>query len=435
MLGVSGLLVSVLFSHVVISNGLFRPQLENIPFALSYYFVMAGPLVITMGGIFPIICSLSASSDRELPGRTGILYIVNSVGAFSGALLAQFLGFTWLGTPGVLTLLVLLGMAGAFFLTTGVNSFRKLYAGLATVPVLLLGALFVSGGWSSYIHGPEVARGVTVSEIEGQTGIAAIAWESGERQGKLFIGGQPMGLVPNEPKTIQQISAALTLPDRDKILVLGLGGSGYLRELVKDKSTLSIDVIDWSHELPQLLRTERAVNAFGDPLGDPRVKIHRGDARLAVNLLAAKQFDIVIDDLAYPTWVGATGIRSASFMANVARVLKPTGFYVLTTNYVRWRGSMLAGLAASFTHIHENMQAHVVISGQQALQPDPQRARVLSAEYADRAKLDPEQFAAILTQGYLALDLREFSSLSPITEDRFFTEYYMALPQFLRHLQ
>ena len=114
VVAVVGMLVGIVLTSTLTLAGFLRVTRPygKLPVLLLYGALLAVPLPFLLGGVLPGLFRLASPTGRSLPARTGLLYLANSVGAFGGALLVQFLGFPVLGTRGVVVLLVLAG-AGA----------------------------------------------------------------------------------------------------------------------------------------------------------------------------------------------------------------------------------------------------------------------------------------------------------------------------------
>lgn len=396
---------------------LLRPY-GKLPVLVVYGALLAVPLPLCLGGVLPLLFRLASPTGRALPGRTGRLYLANAVGAFAGAMLVQFAGFPILGTRGVLTALFLAGMAaGAYCLMKTATARRGVLAYGLVAPVMALLALLVpSPVWDVYTFG---VTGAGVDPVEGTSGVAVIRWQG--NGGRVFVNGQYMSALPDDPRHVHLVSFALALPRRDAVLVLGLGGGGMVRELVRDPGVRRIDVVDWSHELPRLLDGPRARALLDDALRDPKVRLCRCDARVVVSLYGAGDFDVVIDNLAGADWVGATGIKSEAYFRQVRRILKPSGALVYKANYAGAREAILAGLAASFPIVREHGRA-VVLASSLPVVIDPARAEEVLA-WRGRVLGIPAPYADWLLGGFISVSAAELAGVAPIREELPIYEY------------
>ncbi len=396
---------------------LVRPY-GKLPILVLYGALLAVPLPFFLGGVLPLLFRLASPTGRALPGKTGLIYLANSVGAFAGAMLVQFVGFPYLGTRGVVVSLFLVGVAaGAWCLMkTGAGS-RQILGYGAVAPAMALVALLVPAPvWSVYTFG---VADPDMDQVEGMSGVAVIRWQPAG--GRVFVNGQYMSALPDDARHVQLVSFALALPRREHVLVLGLGGGGMVRELVRDPGIRRVDVVDWSHELPRLLESPRARALLDDALHDPKVRLCRCDARVVVSLYEADAFDVIIDNLAEASWVGATGIKSEAYFRQVNRILKPSGVFVYKANYAGAREPILAGLASSFRVVREHARG-VVLAADHAIAIDRGRAEEVLAWRGPVIGIPPP-YADWLIGGLTPVSRDQLGGVAPIRDDLLIYEY------------
>jgi spermidine synthase len=294
---------------------------------------------------------------------------------------------------------------------------------LLVIPFLLPAPL-----WEIYTFnytGPEVDK------VEGPSGVATIRWLPGGSNGEVGVNGQYMSALPDHPKHIRLAGAALAMPHRKKVLVLGLGGGGMVRELLKDPAVQQVDIVDWSRELPRVLDRARARAELAGALSDPRVRIFQADARVAVSLYEDDAFDLVIDNLACVGWAGSTSIKSAGYFSQVARILKTGGVFVFDPNYFGSpdREAVLAGLADHFPYVREHRQAVLVLAAAQPIDIEPRRAEVVMRDRG-RALGLAEPYSDWLLKGFQPVTQTDLKGTPPVRDDLLIYEYRLlgALP-------
>jgi spermidine synthase len=416
----AGMLLGIVLTSALTLGGFLRVTRPygKLPVLLLYGALLAVPLPFLLGGVLPGLFRLASPTGRSLPARTGLLYLANSVGAFGGALLVQFLGFPVLGTRGVVLLLALAAAgAGAWcLLKSDAGRGRTLAYGLVTPAIALLALLVPASVWDIYTFG---LTGAHVEQVEGMSGVAVIRWQPDG--GRVFVNGQYMSALPDDPRHVQLVSFALALPHRETILVLGLGGGGMVRELVRDPAIQRVDVVDWSHELPRLLESPRARPLLDGALHDPKVRLCRCDARVVVSLLEAGAYDVVIDNLAEASWVGASGIKSEAYFRQVRRVLKPAGILVYKANYATAREAILAGLAATFRVVREHPRG-IVLAADDPIAIDPARVdEVLAWRGPVIGATTP--YADWLVGAMRPISRADLDGVAPIRDDLLIYEY------------
>jgi spermidine synthase len=415
----------------------FSPS-EDITGDLLYVVGLAAPLPFLLSGVFPLLVRLATRGVDTLPAATGSIYVANAIGSFCGALLVQFLGFEMLGAGGVLLGLALLCVCvAAWAVTQGAPRFAVAAWAAALAAWGVCAMLPRAAVEMAYTFGrPAALHQATpelVDTVEGATGVAMLAWIEGERFASVFVNGQLMSHLPDHPDHVALAGVVLSKPDPASILVLGLGGGGMVCELLKDPRVERLEVVDWSHELPRALELPRAKAILNDCLHEPRVRLWRADARVAVSLYDTRQFDVVLDNLTIPDWVGSTSIRSVEFFREVQRLLRPDGIYVSNNHgYEGTRAAVRAGLAQTFAKLWVHPRNIVLTSdGDPGFTPSS-----IDTAFAPRAKvlrLPGPPYAYFILDAMKRVPAAELAGIAAIRDDLLVHEYrYRSLPQFFR---
>jgi spermidine synthase len=391
------------------------------PLVLAVYgALLVIPLAVVLSGVLPLLLRLAASRGRSLPRTTGQLYLINAVGAFAGAMAIQFVGFPVLGTRGAVVLLFLTGItAGSWCLMTTAAGPRPAVVRGLLVPAMAVVALLVPGPlWEMYAFG---ASGPDVEPVEGISGTALIRWQPAG--GAVYVNGYYMSALPDHWRHVQLVSFALALPRRERVLVLGLGGGGMVRELVRDPGTRQVDVVDWSHELPRLLESPRARVLLADALRDPKVRLCRCDARVVASLSPSGAYDVVIDNLGHADWVGATSVKSVTYFALLRRIIRPSGALVYQANYANARNAILAGLIAAFPVVLEHERGVVLASsGVPAISRE--RAEEVLAWRGRVIGIPATPYADWMLNGLRRITPDQLGGAEPIRDDLLIYEYH-----------
>jgi spermidine synthase len=386
---------------------------------LAHGALLAVPLPFLAGGIFPLLLRLASPRGRTLPARSAAVYLVNAIGAGAGALLAQFAGFPTIGTRGVLILACVLGLAAG---VACLQAARSRWARLAGVGGGLL-SLALCTPWTAPIWAAHVYGAVALSDAdtaEGVSGTAAIAWR--KSGGIVFANGQLMSVLPDHALHARLASFSLVLPERRRILLLGLGGAAVLRDLLQDPAVAMVTVVDWSRELPEVLDRPRARAVLGPLLHDPRVQLCRCDARAAVRLYASGSFDVVIDNLAYANWVGATSVKSVEYFGQIGRILAPTGVFVYQGNYGTARRAILAALARVFPVVSEH-PVGIVFAAMHPVDISARRVEEILVPRADRIEFDQDKAVRLFFDGLRPVTLQALAGTAPVRDDVLVHEY------------
>ncbi len=408
---------------------------------LAYCAALAFPLPFFLSAVFPLLLRIAARTSESLPRRTGPLYLANSAGAFAGAILAQFVGFPALGVQGVLVVLevALCGIALWALLSAGRGS-ALAWALSATALVVVFVVHPGTTEAASYTFGrvhlelrknPEL-----LDHVEGSTGVATLKWGPLGQFAEVYVNGQFMSTLPDHADHIRLVGVAVSQRRLESVLVLGLGGGGMVRELLKDPRVRRIDAVDWSHELPRILDSPRARAALDGCLRDPRVRVWRADARVAVTLYPDDAFDLVIDNLTIPHWVGSTAIRSKRYFGEIQRLLRPTGAYLSNNHgFAETRAAVRAGLAQTFRSVRLH-PASMIYASDSLDFLDPERAEVAVRERAEVLQVTGPPFRHYYLDNFPPLAPTDATQVEAIRDDWLVHEFrYRSIGELLRWWQ
>jgi SAM-dependent methyltransferase len=266
--------------------------------------------------------------------------------------------------------------------------------------------------------------------------VALLDWQADGAD--LLVNGQYMSRLPSHPRHVRLVAFAVALPRRERVLLLGLGGGGMVRDLAQDAAIRQLTVVDWSHELPRVLDGSRARAALADALRDPRVSLCRCDARVAVRAYAPASFDVVIDNLTVAHWVGATSVKSVTYFAQVRRLLAPGGVFVYHGNWGGARRAILAGLVQAFPHVvlhpGQDTVEEVVLASEAPVPFDREHVRAVLARLPAGMR-GPDDLVGRL----LPVTREEFGRSRPVRDDLLVYEYHLdpmrAVRRWLRALR
>lgn len=321
-----------------------------------YFAGLVIPYPFFTSGIFPWILTLSARSGEHLPRETGLVSFVNAVGAFTGAMAAQFLGFELLGLSGVTAVLVAgtLGVGVACAVKANWSIRSRGLLGVASAAIVAF--LFLPpGGLRAFVLGREGFTGADrLDVVEGKTGVALLKWREDEASAHIYVNGQGMSEIPDFPDHTAVAALALSFPQVETFLLLGLGGGTIVKRMTEEPRVRRIEAVDWSHELRPLLSVPRARRILGNAFDDPRVKIRSCDARVATALYPPQSFSFVLDNLCALGWVGSTNVRSIEYFERVKSLLKDDGIYVCR---VIGRPDACQAVKAALTHVFDHVYA------------------------------------------------------------------------------
>jgi len=317
------------------------------------------PITLCIGATFPFAVRVLTPRADRAAAATARIYAWNTVGAIVGALGAGFVLLPGLGFEGTLSVGVAINLGLAALAALAATPRRlapALAAGAALVALLLVPA---RAPWELLTSTPMRERqtgGEIVFAAVGRTS-TVLLFDQGTAF-RLSSNGLPeaaidrKGVLP-QIKLAQWLGAlpALVRPEARDLLMVGLGGGTALELL--PSSLESIDVIEIE---PQILEAIRGIGPqrARNPLTDPRVRVHIGDARGALQLLD-RRYDAIVSQPSHPWTAGASHLYTREFFSLVRSRLSPGGVFV------QWIGmrfvdealllSVLATLADVFPHV------------------------------------------------------------------------------------
>ncbi|UCD85129.1 MAG: spermine synthase [Deltaproteobacteria bacterium] len=306
--------------------------------------LILAPLSLSDGTQFSFGCQLySQITKREAPA-IGRVYLYEAVGATAGGF-----AFTYLFLPHFHSIQIALGIAvmnllSALFLLksfrsgvhalSGINK-RKSSGGItiAISLLLLLVAFYLSfSAGADRIHRDSLQRqwrGQILKAYENSI-YGNVTVTQRENQLTFFDNGIPITSTPNPD--IARIEELVHLPllfhpQPKKVLLLGGGAGGVLREILKHP----VERIDYAELDPLIIHV---IRKFTSPLTDhelnsPRVNIEYIDGRLFVKR-TARRYDLVIINLPQPSTLQLNRFYTKEFFLEVRKVLKEGGIVVIS---------------------------------------------------------------------------------------------------------
>jgi len=386
------------------------------------------PSAICIGATFPFAVRMVAREADDAGPASARVYAWNTVGAIIGSIGAAFVLLPELGFRGT----IVLGLTANIFIAFAVAWLAGMRGPRLALPVLIGCILYATlplDPWNILRSSPinrsalpkagradffEVGRGATV--LLTMNGPAAWRMSTNGLPESLISGPEdpPLGLMP---AVLLGNLGALLRPDARSMLVVGLGGGVTVEDVPRHVER--IDVIEIEHEVIEANRWLRSKRAR-DPLSDPRVHVHEGDARGSLQL-ADQRFDIIAAQASHPWTGGASHLYTSEFFELIESRLEPGGIFV------QWLGtgfadltllrSVVATLYEHFEYVHVYGGFLFAASNQPIpLSPDLQRLRLLDPTISERTGLyTPEDFVT-----HLKLDdaaSRSFSEAGQITTD------------------
>ena len=320
------------------------------------------PITLCIGATFPFAVRLLARSPEQAAGATARAYAWNTLGAIAGALGAGFVLLPRLGFEGTVNAAVAANLGLAAMAALAARPRRMRLAAVAAAAGVALAVLPARPPWALLSASPleeSTPHGPIVYSAVGRS-CTVVVFDLGDAF-RLYSNGLPeavierTGVLPMpEIARLLGILPALLRPAARELLAIGLGG-GALLEYVP--STIeSIDVIELE---PEVLKANQLVAGLraSDPLSDPRVRVHIGDARGALQLMQ-KRYDAIISQPSHPWTAGASHLYTLEFFRMVRSHLEPDGVFV------QWMGlnfvdeALLRSLTATLLEVFGHLEVY-----------------------------------------------------------------------------
>ena len=183
-----------------------------------YYALLVFPYAFFQGGIFPILLRIASPYAKQLPNNTGLLYLFNSIGAFSGGIIFQFIIFPLFGTKVAVLSLVLTGMTvSALVFLKRLKEKKGAFNGLVPAIYLIIFLLLSmapfkisKNRWNTFIYGMTTN---VFESLEGVTGVVTIDWDKKKTGGGVYVNGQYMSALPDHPKHVRLAGLSFILAE------------------------------------------------------------------------------------------------------------------------------------------------------------------------------------------------------------------------------
>jgi spermidine synthase len=320
------------------------------------------PITLCIGATFPFAVRLLARTPGQAAGATARVYAWNTVGAIVGALGAGFVLLPRLGFEGTVSVGVAASLGLAVVTALSVRPRRTRLAAVAAAAGVVLLALPARPPWALLSSSPlseRPARGEVAYAAVGRSS-TVLLFDLGPKF-RLYSNGLPeatverVGLLPlSRVASLMGLLPALLRPEARDLLVVGLGGGTVLEPVAS--TVESIDVIELEPEMltsNQRMAGERAI----DPLADPRVRVHIGDAR-GVLQLTEKRYDAIVSQPSHPWTAGASHLYTREFFAMVRSRLKPDGVFVQWIGLQYLDEALLRSLAATLVGVFGHVEVY-----------------------------------------------------------------------------
>jgi spermidine synthase len=399
------------------------------------------PTSACLGAAFPFALALSDDRLHAAPGRFGLVYAVNTIGAVAGSLAAGFLFIPafgiqptlWIVSGSLIVCAVALILSGA--LTGGSR-----VAGLVTAAIAVV-LVVTSPRWDRellasgvYMYAPYVpkdldletqlkagellyyeegaAATVSVKRLTGTTTMAVDGKTDASNRGDMLT----QKLIAHLP---------LLLHDHPKdVFIIGLG-SGMTAGAALTHPIARADVIEISPEVVKASGHFTVENRHA--LADARTNLIVGDGRSHL-ALSGRQYDVIVSEPSNPWIAGVSSLFTREFFESARARLAPGGIICQWANAYNISDADLKSIVATFTSVFPTGTVWLVggddVLMLASLEPlDDALARVapnmkrpdVAADLASVGIVDPFSILSLYIGG--PGQLRAYSAGAPLFDD------------------
>jgi spermidine synthase len=375
-----------------------------VPMVYSSLAILA-PICLLSGFLFVLGCRIYSAKDREGAEQIGYVYVFEAIGATSGGLLSSLLLIRILPPLYIMLGIGLLNLGVAFSLS-GFLEEKKTFFLLPTFILILLGLAIFSSGKVKDLHQASLGlRWKTYHLLTSRNSIYGNITVTRKDNGYSFFSNGLYDFTVPDEFTSERIAhfALLEHPEPRKVLLIGGGVSGVLKEILKHP----VEKVDYLELDPLMvvLAKEYLSSTKEYALNDERVEVRIIDGRLFVRRTSDK-YDLIIVNLPDPFTAQINRFYTVEFFKAAERILKDEGI-------------LFFGITSSPNYIGEE-QRNLLISLNESLNRVFAEVRVIPG--------DTNYFLGCKRKGILTLNYKRLMERlnERKVEAKYVREYYLA---------
>jgi len=350
-----------------------------MPMLASAFSILA-PLCILVGFSFALACHVLANVWEKSARSIGQIYILESIGASVGGLLANFVLIPYLTTYQNIFVVGILNLTAALMLQyivqrgRQVTDFKTVTAILATA--FLIGAVVVTlplglVGKLQNFSAKLQWRGLNLVDSKNSIYGNIAVTKLGEEQYSFFENGLLMFTA--DDKLSGEVSIHFSMlehPAPENVLLIGGGVGGALEQILKHP----VKQVDYVELDPKIIEVASKFMSKDDIayLHDERVTVKHIDARFFIKRLSSREniakrrrYDVILVNLPDPSTALLNRFYSLEFFREAKRILSSSGILSLSItsseNYLSHeQQAFLRSLYATLSRVFDEV---IVIPG------------------------------------------------------------------------
>ena len=274
-------------------------------------FIVLFPTCFIIGGLFSVASYLYAKTEEKKLGvASGYVYLMESIGSAISGIFVYVLLLPYLDTIHSSLLLAFCNIVAAIYLILKNQPDRK-------KPVLLFSAVFLFIVLAFFAISLESLSykflwpGFQVLENKNSK-YGNLTLIQHQENKTVYENGLVLFNVPDQEAAEEAVHYALLQhPEPQRLLLIGGGLNGSLREALKHPSIRHIDYIELDPAIVQLVQKHILENS-NIAIQDPRVSTHHMDGRLFLQQKSIR-YDVILVNLADPHTAQLTDFTLVSF--------------------------------------------------------------------------------------------------------------------------
>ncbi|MCQ9208474.1 MAG: fused MFS/spermidine synthase, partial [Omnitrophica bacterium] len=294
-----------------------------LPMSLASFLLLA-PIGILAGLLFVLGCEVAGASpvgneSSKGAGQIGYVYILEAIGASVGGLVTSLCLIRVLAPLYIMVLIGLLNLLAALLLLW---ERKTLAVSIGVIMIMFIFSIF-SGQVDRLRQYSLNLQWRNFKLLTSQNSVYGnIAVTKKENLFSIFNNGLYSFTVPDKFTSEKKAHfPLLEHPEPKKVLLIGGGSSGQLREVLKHP----VEAVDYVELDPLVIELARKYLPANQALNDPRVRvISNMDGRLFIKRTDQK-YDVVIISLPSPHTAQLNRFYTREFYAEVKNVLKEKG--------------------------------------------------------------------------------------------------------------
>lgn len=332
-------------------------------------FLLLLPTSLTHGALFPLACGVASRLDARGDSVLGRAYLLETAGTLVGGV-----AWTWLLVPHVHSFGIVMGVvavnaAGCLALLGRRDGWPSEERRFAAIAFVLSGVVLVASvgslltGAADGLHRASISRqwrGQNVVDYENSVhgNITVVA---NQGQYSFFTDGTLSLITPIPDSAYVQTYAHVPLtvhPDPRRVLLIGGGPGGLIRELLKHPNLDEIRYAEVDPMVIDLIRRHSTALTEAE-LDSPRVSVELIDGRSHL-LRSSKQYDVILSALSNPSDLQTNRFFTTEFYELASSRLTADGIVVVrlpaalgfqNQELTELLASLYASLASVFPHV------------------------------------------------------------------------------------